>query len=176
MICVFGGSKIDLTLAIFVVSEFGTDTSQALFAGDDSVAGWVAPVVVVEGSGTVCQVAKYEGYGVCYIPTEFHSIKIEFREAATVTHGGSPGPVVAAGFGTITATCTIGDIGAVGVGLYRNGEILVHVGGGGKIDILVRRISGIKIAIKIGGVVRIDGSVKFHFGGESKGCSHQGHR
>ena len=91
-----------------------------------------------------------------YIPAELHSVEVEFRKASTVTHGGSPCHVVSAGLRGVLVARAVGNIGAVGVGLYRDGDIFIDVGGGRKVYILVRRVGGVEIAVKIGGIVRID--------------------
>ena len=104
-----------------------------------------------------------------HIPAELDAVEVEFGIAAAfIAHGGAVGVVVAVRFGSVRAVGI--DVGAVCVGHHSHGKVFVHMGRGGKVDVLVRGVNRAEVAIEITAVVGIDGAVEFNFGSEGKRC------
>ena len=161
---VVGSAQVECALAVLFVTHFGTETAETFFAGDDGVAGGVAPEVIVERTGAVGHVTKNKGHLVAYIPAELDAVKIERVVAAFRTHCGGTGETVA-NFGCFFFAVGI-RVGAVRGSHNDYGNVFVQMGIQRKVDVLVAGVGRVKIAVKIAGVVHVHIAVDLDVCGE----------
>ena len=167
MVRVVGSAQVECSLAVLFITDFGTETAEAFFAGNDGVARNIAPEVVVESACAVGHVTENKGNLVAHIPAELDAVKVEGVVAAFRTHGGGTGESVA-DFGFLEFTVFVNK-GAMSGSHDDHGDVFVKVGVQGKVDVLVSGVGGVKIAVKIAGIVHIHIAVDFDVCSERQG-------
>ena len=168
---VVGGAQVEGALAVLFVTYFGTETAEAFFAGNDGVAGGVAPEVIVECTGAVGHVTENKGNLVTHIPAELDAVKIEGVVAAIRTHGGGTSETVA-DFRFFQVAVFVYK-SAMGGSHDDHGNVFVEVGVQGEVNVLVAGVGRVKIAVKIAGVVHVHIAVDLNVGGEGQ-CGGRG--
>ena len=164
---VVGGAQVECTRAVLFVTDFGSETAEAFFAGNDGVAGSVTPEVVVECACAVSHVTENEGNLVAHVPAELDPVKVEGIVATIRTHGGGTGETVA-DFGFLEFTVLV-DKSTMRGSHDDEGDVFVEVGMQGEVNVLVSCVRGVKIAVKIAGIVHIHIAVDFDVCSERQG-------
>ena len=171
-LAVVGGADVELAVAELFVTDFDTETAEALVTGDNGIAARVTPEVIVECTCVVGQVTEDEAYILERSPAEFDSVEVECRVAVCIAIDCGRACETMADFCATFSVCDI----ALGVREYGHGNVFVEICLDGQVDVLVCGVGGVKFLVEVACEVEIDISMDFNVGGHGKTGSGEGNR